>query len=85
MMLKKGETIAIHRLKCAVLLYQIDLLRLTYPDAQCMEYLTTFTREMAPNVGKYSIHGASGLSGWGFILLEFLEHAVGFNQPQPIC
>ena len=42
------------RLKCAVLLYQIDLLRLTYQagDLSC------------------SI---------------FFKHAVGFNQPQPIC
>ena len=29
------------------------------PDAPCMEYLPTFTPKIA-NVGKYSIHGASG-------------------------
>ena len=34
-----------------------------YPDAPCREYLPTFPLEYgnSPNVGKYSIHGASGL------------------------
>ena len=30
------------------------------PDAPCMEYLTTFGTLLGVNVGKYSIHGASG-------------------------
>ena len=30
------------------------------PDAPCMEYLPTFTPKNHPNVGKYTIHGASG-------------------------
>ena len=34
------------------------------PNAPCMEYLPTFPLEcghFSPNVGKYSLHGASGM------------------------
>ena len=40
-----------------------------YPNAPCMEYLPTFPLECGhfePNVGKYSLHGASGLSNCSF-------------------
>ena len=36
---------------------------LLIPNAPCMEYLPTFALEcghFSPNVGKYSLHGASG-------------------------
>ena len=32
-----------------------------YPDAPCVEYLPTFGLVFGVNVGKYSIHGASGI------------------------
>ena len=39
----------------------LKVAKLIYPDAPCMEYLPTFTPKIAKNVGKYSIHGASGI------------------------
>ena len=32
-----------------------------YPYDPCMEYLPTFALKKGPNVGKYAIHGASGI------------------------
>ena len=50
---------------------------LLYPDASCMGYLHIFTymhHRFKPNVGKYSIHGASGICLWK--LLESLPGAL---------
>ena len=46
-----------------------------YPNAPCMEYLPTFPLEcghFSPNVGKYSLHGASGLYFLSLIVSDIL-------------
>ena len=43
--------------------------RLQYPDAPCMEYVpTNLPLKHGPNVGKYSMHGVSGLVPTYYIL-----------------
>ena len=49
-----------------------------FPNAPCMEYLPTFPLEcghFSPNVGKYSLHGASGV-----VLFSSLFFGGWFNK-----
>ena len=43
------------------ILHSIHISKVLFPDAPRMEYLPTFTPNNHPNVGKYTIHGASGI------------------------
>ena len=54
---------------------------MSYTNAPCREYLPTFSREFghfSPNVGKYSLHGASGI-GFPDHLLRDLSFESLFN------
>ena len=68
---------------------------MVYPYAPCMEYLPTIYHTFKPNVGKYTIHGASGiftymerLDLYGFFMQvngfmeTFMEPGGDFSPPQ---
>ena len=51
---------------------------LCFPNAPCREYLPTFPLEcshFSPNVGKYSIQGASG-----FVYRDFLRAGIPWDE-----
>ena len=55
-------------------------------NAPCMEYLPTFSLEcghFSPNVGKYSLHGASGLLKGPHDHNHDVSYRVLFGYPTP--
>ena len=66
--------------------------QVSYPYAPCMEYLPTFTLKIDPNVGKYSIHGASGIgirswtrTGLGMGTYSYHLRGLNIHQSQLFC